>query len=154
MIAWAAQNTVTALPIEVPAGFEVRVAAPPLVNFPMMGAFDDKGRLYIAENAGVNFPQDQLEKELPNRIIALDDDDGDGVFDRSSVFADKLTFPMGVLWHDSALYVASAPSIWRLADKDGDGVAEVREQIATGFKSRGNAADVHGPFLAPNGRLY
>jgi hypothetical protein len=64
------------------------------------------------------------------------------------------TFPQGVLWHDGALYVASPPSIWRLEDTDGDGRADRRTEIVTGFKFTGNAADVHGPFLHPNGRLY
>ena len=145
--AWAA--------IHVPPGFEVTpVAGQPLVKYPMLGGFDERGRLFIAENAGVNLDQDELVKQKPSRIIVLEDTNGDGVFDRSSVFADQLAFPEGVQWHDGALYVASAPSIWRLEDKDGDGRAETRTEIATGFKSTGNAADVHGPFLHPNGRLY
>jgi putative membrane-bound dehydrogenase-like protein len=93
-------------------------------------------------------------QQQPSRIVVLEDTDGDGVFDRSSVFADHLTFPQGVQWYDGALYVASPPSIWRFEDKDGDGRAETRTEIATGFKFTGNAADVHGPFLHPNGRLY
>lgn len=141
--------------IRVPAGFEVtRVAAPPLIGFPIMGAFDEQGRLFVAENAGVNLDAAALSSQLPNSIRRLEDTDGDGTFDRSTVFADKLTFPQGVLWHDGALFVASPPSIWRLADTDGDGRADSRREIATGFKFDGNAADVHGPFLHPNGRIY
>jgi putative membrane-bound dehydrogenase-like protein len=120
----------------------------------MLGNFDDRGRLFLAENAGVNLDDKALAEQLPSRIRMLEDVDGDGVFDRSSVFADKLAFPQGALWHDGALYVTSAPSVWRLEDTDNDGVADVRREIATGFKSTGNAADVHGPFLHPNGRLY
>ena len=141
--------------LQVPEGFEVIAAArAPLVSFPMLGNFDERGRLFLAENAGVNLDEKALEAELPSRIRMLEDTDGDGVFDRSSVFADKLAFPQGALWHDGALYVTSAPSVWRLEDKDGDGQADSRIAIATGFKSTGNAADVHGPFLHPNGRLY
>lgn len=151
----AADNAAAWAKIQVPAGFEVTpVAGQPLVKFPMLGGFDDRGRLFIAENAGVNLDQDALAQQQPSRIVVLEDTDGDGVFDRSSVFADHLTFPQGVQWHDGALYVASPPSIWRLEDKDGDGRAETRTEIATGFKFTGNAADVHGPFLHPNGRLY
>jgi len=142
-------------PITVPPGYEiVRVAAAPLVNFPMLGGFDDRGRLFIAENAGVNLDEVALAAQKPSRIVMLEDTDGDGVFDRSSVFADKLTFPQGAQWLDGALYVASPPSIWKLEDTDGDGRADKRTEIATGFKFTGNAADVHGPFLHPNGRLY
>ena len=142
--------------IQVPAGFEVVRATtlPSLVQYPMLGNFDERGRLFLAENAGVNFDEKELAEKLPSRIRMLEDVDGDGVFDRSSIFADKLAFPQGALWHDGALYVTSAPSVWRLEDKDGDGRAETRTEIATGFKSTGNAADVHGPFLHPNGRLY
>ena len=141
--------------LQVPEDFEVVSAAlPPLVSFPMLGSFDENGRLFIAENAGVNLDEKALAEQLPSHIRMLEDVDGDGVFDRSTIFADRLAFPQGALWHDGALYVTSAPSVWRLEDRDGDGRAEVRTEIATGFKSTGNAADVHGPFLHPNGRLY
>jgi len=141
--------------LQVPEDFEVVSAAlPPLVSFPMLGSLDERGRLFIAENAGVNLDEKALAEQLPSHIRMLEDVDGDGVFDRSTIFADRLAFPQGALWHDGALYVTSAPSVWRLEDRDGDGRAEVRTEIATGFKSTGNAADVHGPFLHPNGRLY
>lgn len=141
--------------IEIPADFEVvPVALPPLVSFPMFGNFDERGRLFIAENAGVNLDEKELEAQRPSRITMLEDTDGDGVFDRSSVFADRLAFPMGAVWHEGALFVMSAPGLWRLEDRDGDGRAESRTLLAAGFKSTGNAADVHGPFLHPNGRLY
>lgn len=152
-LARAAESTPAA--IQVPDGFEVIPAARgSLVTFPMLGNFDERGRLFLAENAGVNLDEKALAEQLPSRIRMLEDTDGDGVFDRSSIFADKLAFPQGALWHDGALYVTSAPSVWRLEDKDGDGRADSRVEIATGFKSTGNAADVHGPFLHPNGRLY
>ncbi|MBI4626250.1 MAG: HEAT repeat domain-containing protein [Verrucomicrobia bacterium] len=106
--------------IQVPAGFEVvRVAVPPRVGFPMLGGFDQRGRLFVAKNAGLTLSRDALEAQTPSRIRVLEDIDGDGVFDRSAVFADRLTFPQGVQWHDGALYVASPPSVWRLADADG-----------------------------------
>lgn len=151
--AGAADRPVSA--IEVPEGFEVLAAAKsPLVSFPMLGCFDERGRLFLAENARATLDEKTLEARPPGRIRMLEDTDGDGVFDRSTVFAEKFGVPRGALWHDGALYVASAPSIWRLEDRDDDGKADSRVAIATGFKSAGNAADVHGPFLHPNGRLY
>lgn len=127
---------------------------PGLVEHPVMAAFDDRGRLFIAENAGINLNKEELLRERPNSIKLVEDTDRDGVFDKATLFADGMTFPQGALWVYDSLYVMSPPSLWRFADEDGDGQAEVREELATGFDFTGNAADVHGPFLHPNGRLY
>lgn len=127
---------------------------PGLVKHPVMAAFDDRGRLFVAENAGVNLNKEELLKEMPNSIQLLEDTDQDGVFDKATLFAEGMTFPQGALWVYDSLYVMSPPSLWRFADEDGDGRAEVKEELATGFDFTGNAADVHGPFLHPNGRLY
>lgn len=141
--------------ITVPDGFEVElVAGPPLVHHPIMAGFDDEGRLFVSETVGLNLNNRDLDKQTPNHMTLLEDVNGDGFFDRSTEFADKMTFPQGGLWHDGALYVCSPPGLWRLEDTDGDGVSDKRDQIATGFAYTGNAADVHGPFLHPNGRLY
>ncbi|WP_164101685.1 PVC-type heme-binding CxxCH protein [Candidatus Laterigemmans baculatus] len=141
--------------ITVPEGFTVeRVAAPPLVQHPTMACFDDRGRLFVCESAGLNLDADTLEAQTPNSIRLLEDRDGDGRFDHATVFADKMTFPMGAAWHEGALYVASPPNIWRLEDSDGDGVADKREILVDKFGFTGNAASIHGCFLAPDGRLY
>lgn len=141
--------------VSVPVGFKVELAAAsPLVSHPIMAGFDDRGRLFVAENAGQNLKREDLEKELPNSIVLLTDTDDDGVFDKRSVFADKLTFPQGALWHDGWLYVASSGAIWRFKDTNNDDVADVREQIVSKFGYTGNAADVHGCFLGPEGRIY
>src|SRR5688500_16078255 len=110
-------------PIQVPDGFVVeRIAAPPLVERPIMACFDEQGRLYVSDSAGVNLRFDDLMKGPPHRIVRLEDSDGDGKFDRSIVVADKITFPMGALWYRGALYVCAPPSVWKLTDTDGDGV--------------------------------
>ena len=155
VLARAADDDFTPPPISVPEGYVVEVAAsPPLVKHPMMAGFDDRGRLFIAESAGKNLRRADLEKELPNFIRMIEDTDSDGVFDKSTIFADKLTYPMGALWHGGWLYVASSGAIWRFQDTDDDGVADVREQLVNEFGYSGNAADVHGCFLGPCGRLY
>ncbi|NOX98155.1 MAG: sulfatase-like hydrolase/transferase [Verrucomicrobia bacterium] len=141
--------------ITLPNGYIAEVAAaPPLVERPMMATFDEFGRLFVCESSGVNLNDKELDKEKPHSIKLLEDTDNDGIFDKSTVFADKMTFPQGALWLQDSLYVMSPPSLWRLEDTTGDGVADVREELVTGFKYTGNAADVHGPFLHPNGRIY
>lgn len=140
---------------ELPAGMELKIAAEaPLVTHPMMGCLDDKGRLFVADAVGANWNKKQLEANPPNRVLMLEDTNGDGIYDKSTVFADKMTFPQGACWLNGSLYVCSPPSLWKLTDTDGDGVADKREELVTGFDYTGNAADVHGPWLHPNGRLY
>lgn len=138
-----------------PEGLElIAAAAPPLVRHPVMGCVDPEGALYLGDAAGLNLNKAELETQLPNRVLKLVDENADGVYDRVTVFADKMTFPQGACWHEGALYVASPPGIWRLRDTNDDGVAEERKMIVGGFDYTGNAADIHGPFLHPNGRLY
>jgi putative membrane-bound dehydrogenase-like protein len=146
---------VDASQLRVPAGFIVeRVAAPPLVEHPMCAGFDDRGRLFVAESGGVNANFHELRANPPSKVLMLEDSDGDGTFDKRTVFADKMTFPTGVLWLNGSLYVCSAPSLWKLTDTNNDGVADKREAIVSGFGSVGNGADLHGPFLGPEGWLY
>jgi putative heme-binding domain-containing protein len=148
-------DTPAAPRFRVPPGFIVeKVAGPPLVRYPLFAAFDDRGRLFVAEGTGTNLPGAELAKKKLGRILLLEDTDGDGIFDTSTVFADGLVFPQGVLWHDGAVYTASHPSFWRLEDIRGTGKADRREELLTGFKFNGNGCDIHGPFLGPDGRLY
>ena len=142
-------------PLEVADGYEVSLAAaPPLVQYPMMACFDPLGRLYIAESDGRNLTtREEIEKELPRFVRRLVDTDGDGIFDESTIFADKMTMPEGGLWHNGALYIISAPYLWRLEDTDDDGVADTREKILGSMEFDGRA-NQHGPYLGPDGRFY
>jgi putative heme-binding domain-containing protein len=141
--------------IQLPPGYVAElVAGPPLVRHPMMAGFDDRGRLFISESAGQNLNNKELDAQTPNYVTMLEDTNGDGFFDKSTVFADKMTFPQGALWYRNALYVCSPPGLWKLEDLDNDGKAEKRTLLVGGFEYTGNAADVHGPFLGPTGRIY
>ncbi len=148
-------NAAAPLPIDLPDGLVAEVvAAPPLVAHPIMAALGEPGKLFVGDAPGLNLNKAELEQQLPNRVVLLHDTDGDGIYEKATVFADKMTFPQGGVWLAGSLYVASPPGIWKLTDADGDGVAEQHEMIAGSFDYSGNAADVHGPFLHPNGRLY
>ncbi|PQO38390.1 PVC-type heme-binding CxxCH protein [Blastopirellula marina] len=145
----------TPVALKVPEGYHVELAAaPPLVDYPIMANLDDQGRLYVAANSGENLSREDLEKQLPGFIQRLEDTDGDGQYDKSTVFVDQLTFPQGCLWHAGSLYVASSGALWKFTDNDDDGVADQREKLVGDFGYTGNAADIHGPFLGPDGRIY
>jgi len=139
----------------VPDGFEVElVAGPPLVERPVSAGFDDQGRLYVTDSSGSNDKPDKQISNPTHRVLRLEDTDGDGRFDKSIVFADKVMFPQGCLWYDRSVYVAGPPSIWKFTDTDDDGIADQREEWFKGVTLTGCANDIHGPYLGPDGYLY
>jgi putative membrane-bound dehydrogenase-like protein len=141
--------------LTVPAGFTVeRVAGPPLVNRPISLAFDPAGALYATDSSGLSERAQKQLEEKPHRIVRLVDADGDGRFEGSTVYADRVMFPQGALFHEGSLYVAAPPHIWKFTDADGDGVAERREVWWDGGTLTGCANDVHGPYLGPDGWFY
>lgn len=141
--------------LRVPEGFTVEmVAGPELVTYPMFAALDDAGRLFLCESSGKALTDEEMAANPQYRVSVLEDRDGDGIFDTSRVFADRLTISQGAVWHRGSLYVASPPDFYRFEDTDGDGVSDVREVILSGFPMKSNAATLHGPFLGPDGWLY
>jgi putative membrane-bound dehydrogenase-like protein len=138
-----------------PAGFTIeRAAGSPLVDRPIVADLDERGRLYVADSSGsVEKIDIQLQKK-PHRIVRLEDADGDGRYDRSTVFADQMMFPEGAMWLAGSLYVAAPPHIWKLTDTDDDGVADRREVWFDGKTLTGCANDLHGPYRGPDGWIY
>ncbi len=138
-----------------PEGFEIELAAAsPLVDRPITAAFDEQGRLYVADSSGSSEKTAIQLQKRPHRIVRLEDTDGDGKFDRSIVFADRMMFPEGTMWFAGSLYVSAPPSIWKLTDTDGDGKADRREEWFEGKTLTGCANDLHGPYLGPDGWIY
>ena len=151
----AGETVIGTRTLRVPDAFEVELAADPsLVGRPIAVARDEKGRLYVTDSGGMT---ERAEKQLeakPHSIRRLEDIDSDGIYDRSTLFADKLMFPEGCLWHDGSLYVAAPPEIWKFTDSDDDGHAEKREVWFDGTTLTGCGNDLHGPYLGRDGRIY
>lgn len=143
-----------------PVGFEIeQVAGPPLVNRPIVADFDDQGRLYAADSSGTNDPVEQQMAKKPHRVVRLEDSKGTGHFDKQTVYAEHLMFPEGAMWRDGSLYVAAVPSILKLTDTKGNGVADQRSEWFHGRDGNrdawtGCANDLHGPYNGPDGWIY
>lgn len=138
----------------VPDGFVIeQVAGPPQVVFPMFAALDDAGRLFVAESSGLDLYAEISAQTRKCRVRLLEDPDGDGRFDLARVFADNLVFPMGLAWREGRLYVADPPDLVAFEDADGDGRAEKRTVILSGFGHRDNGS-LHGLVFGPDGLLY
>jgi putative membrane-bound dehydrogenase-like protein len=125
-------------------GFEVElVAAEPLVMDPVSFAWGPNGRLWVAEMADYPLGSDGKGK-FGGRIRYLEDTDGDGRYDRSTVFLDGIGYPNGVMpWHNGVL-VTAAPDIFYAEDADGDGKAEIRRPLYTGFVEGNQQHRVNG----------
>ncbi|HVX12858.1 MAG TPA: PVC-type heme-binding CxxCH protein [Pirellulales bacterium] len=105
------------------------VAAEPLVNDPVAAAFDEDGRLYVVEMRGYSEQAD----ELLSRVRLLTDTDGDGRFDKSMPFVEHLSWPTAIACYDGGVFIGDAPDILYCKDTDGDGRADVRRTVFTGF---------------------
>jgi putative membrane-bound dehydrogenase-like protein len=119
---------------KVPKGFKVElVASEPDVVDPVAMAFDEQGRLFVAEMRGYPNGGVATGQENRGRIKLLVDEDGDGVYEKSVIFADGLRFPTSVMPWKGGLIVANAPELIYLADTDGDGKADRQRVLYTGF---------------------
>lgn len=113
-------------------GFKIEiVAAEPLVTDAIAMEWDENGRLFVCEMW--NYPGSPRPGEPLGRVRMIEDTHGDGKYDKATVFADNLKWPSGVFPWDGGVFVISSPDIWYLKDTNGDGVADVREKVFTGF---------------------
>ena len=129
------------------------IATAPQIQFPMFACFDDRGRLYVAESSGLDLYAELSNQTRKCRIRVLDQSDDAGHWKQSKVFAEGLTFPMGLAWREGKLFVADPPDLITLEDTTGDGVADKRTVILSGFGHIDNGS-LHGLTFGPDGWLY
>jgi putative membrane-bound dehydrogenase-like protein len=120
------------------------VAAEPAVADPVDACFDEHGRMYVAQMHGYPYSAEVREQQpaplgLPDAgcVQLLSDRDGDGTFETSTRFADRISWPTSVCCYDGGLFVLAPSRLLYLKDTDGDGRADVRRVVFSGF-SRAN----------------
>ena len=128
--------------IELPDGYSLElVLSDPNIEEPVACAFDGNGVLYVVEMRTYMQTADATgEQEPRSRISRHEDTDGDGVYDKHSVFIDNLLLPRAVLPLDDRVmvHVTNTLDLWNYRDTDGDGVADEKEKIYDGGRRGGN----------------
>lgn len=111
-------------------GFKLQqVAAEPLVVDPVAICFDENLRMFVCEMRGYSEDKDAKVSQ----ITCVEDTNGDGKFDKSTVYVDKLAWPTAIFWWNGGLLVADAPDVFYFRDTDGDGKADERKVLYTGL---------------------
>jgi putative membrane-bound dehydrogenase-like protein len=110
-------------------GFQIEpFASEPLIESPVAMEIDEVGRLYVVEMPG--YP---LDVSGSGRIVLLGDTNNDGRPDRRTVFADGLRLPTGIMRWKQGVIVTDSPQVWYLEDANGDGRADIKREMLTGF---------------------
>jgi len=136
---------------KVEPGFHVeKYTSEPNVESPVAMDIDENGRTYVVEDRG--YP---LSTDNPlGRVKLLEDRNGDGIFDRVTVFADKLVMPTGVMCWKKGILVTDAPNVWYFEDTKGDGKADVRKLVLTGFAVTNPQHTVNNPIYGLDNWIY
>ncbi|MCE9606685.1 MAG: HEAT repeat domain-containing protein [Planctomycetia bacterium] len=141
---------------ELPEGYAVNLFASE-VEFPELGnpvqfAFDAKGRLWVTTME--SYPMYLPGTPVDDKILILEDTDGDGKADKRTVFADKLHVPTGLEFGKGGVFVAQQPNLLFLKDTDGDDKADVRELVLHGFDSADSHHSISAFTYDQGGALY
>src|SRR3954464_15871905 len=138
---------------QVADGFEVNLfAAPPPLPKPIQMNFDPAGRLWVVSSEV--YPQIKPDQAADDKVLVLEDADGDGKADRTTVFADGLLIPTGIEPGDGGAYVANSTELLHFADSDGDGKADRRRVVLSGFGTEDTHHLVHTLRWGHDGQLY
>lgn len=138
----------------VPQGFQVTLfAGEPDVKQPTGFSIDDRGRLWVAE--GYSYP-DHTDKAARDRILILEDTDGDGRHDKRTVFYDKLNYVTGIETGFGGAWVMSPPYFYFIPDANGDDVPDGEPRVVLdGFGNHANSHNIANGFAwGPDGWLY
>jgi putative heme-binding domain-containing protein len=134
-------------------GFEVSLfAADPQLKKPIQMNFDAAGRLWLA--CSETYPQIKPGQKANDKIIVLEDTKGVGKADKVTVFADGLLIPTGVEPGDGGAYVANSTELLHLKDTDGDGKADQRRIVLSGFGTEDTHHIIHTFRWGHDGNLY
>jgi len=130
-------------------GFRLElVACEPMVRTPVAMSFDEDGRLWVVEmNSFMNDLEGIGELSPVNRIVILEDSNGDGVMDKSTVFLDGLVLPRAVMPTHGGALVLEPPTLYFCPDRDRDGKADEKLPLLGGF------GGLDSPEHAANGLL-
>jgi putative heme-binding domain-containing protein len=137
---------------KLPPGFEVTLfAGEPDVRQPIAMTFDDRGRLWVAEC--YSYPD--WKETGQDRILIFEDVDGDGRFDKRSVFLDKLPNLTGILWGHGGIWACCAPNLVFIPDRDGDDRPDGPAQVVLdGWSTKTKHNIVNSLAWGPDGWLY
>ena len=124
---------------KLPPGFKAEVvASEPMIESPVAISWDDQGRLYVCEMRGYMHDVDGTgEDQAIGRVSRLEDTDGDGKMDKSTVFADKLVMPRAVMALGDGALINEPPNLVWYRDTDGDGVADKKEVVTDRYATAG-----------------
>ena len=140
--------------MRVPAGFAVDlIAAEPDIVQPIAMCFDARGRIWVAE--GMTYPTRAPEGQGKDRVVILEDADGDGSFETRKVFAEGLNLVSGIETGFGGLFVGAAPYFMFLADADGDDRADGAPKILLdGWGYQDTHETLNSFIWGPDGWLY
>ena len=134
-------------------GYEVTLwAENPLLFKPTQMNFDSKGRLWVA--SAETYPQVEVGQTADDKILVLEDRDGDGKAETSTPFATGLLMPTGVLPGDGGCYVGQSTDLLHFRDTDGDGKADEKRRVLSGFGTEDTHHNLHTLRRGPDGKIW